>query len=65
MEVWKYLGEVAVDFLTRLFNRILETDKMRDVGRKSVLPIYKKCELYQLQRDKVDEPHNEYLGKSS
>ena len=29
VEVW-CLGEVAVGFLTRLFNRILETDKMPD-----------------------------------
>ena len=30
MEVWKCLGEVAISFLTRLFNRILESDKMPD-----------------------------------
>ena len=30
VEVWKCLGEVAIHFLTRLFNRILETDKMPD-----------------------------------
>ena len=36
-EVWKYLREVAEDFLTRLFNRIMETDKMPDEWRKSVL----------------------------
>ena len=44
--VWKCLGEVAVDFLTRLFNRILETDKMPDEWRKIVLvPIYKKGDV--------------------
>ena len=37
------LGEVAVDFLNRLFNRILCTDEMPDEWRKSVLvPIYRK-----------------------
>ena len=48
VEVWKCLGEVAVDFLIRLFNRILEIHKMPDKWRKSVLvPIYKKGdELY-------------------
>ena len=46
MEVCKCLGEVAVDFLIRLFNRILETDKMPDEWRKSVLvPIYKKGDV--------------------
>ena len=40
---WKCLGEVAVDFLIRLFNKILETNKMPNEWRKSVLvPIYKK-----------------------
>ena len=46
MELWKCLGEVAVDFMTRLLKRILETDKMHDEWRKSVLvPIYKKSDV--------------------
>ena len=46
VEVWKCLGEVAVDFLTRLFKRILETDKMPDEWRKGFLvPIYKKGDV--------------------
>ena len=46
MEVWKCLVEVAVDFLTRLFNRILEIDKLPDEWMKSVLvPIYKKGDV--------------------
>ena len=46
MELWKCLGEVAVDFMTRLLKRILETDKMPDEWRKSVLvPIYKKGDV--------------------
>ena len=46
MDVWKCLREVAVGFLTRLFNRILGTDKMPDEWRKSVLlPIYKKGDV--------------------
>ena len=39
---WKYVGKMAVDFLTRLLNRILDTDKMPGEWGKSVLvPIYK------------------------
>ena len=34
VEVWKCLGEVAVDFLIWLFNRILETEKMPESGGK-------------------------------
>ena len=37
VEVWKCLGDVSVDFLTRLFNRILETGKILAKWRKSVL----------------------------
>ncbi|KAK3554912.1 hypothetical protein QTP86_000952 [Hemibagrus guttatus] len=28
VEVWKYLGEAAVKFLTSLFNRVLESERM-------------------------------------
>ena len=69
VEVWKCLEEVAVGFLTRLFNRILESDKMPDEwGEKcsdTNLQVGCCAELYQLQRYKVDERHNEDLGKSS
>ncbi|XP_061541504.1 uncharacterized protein LOC133407527, partial [Phycodurus eques] len=42
VEVWKHLGEVAVEFLTSLFNRILAHEKMPEEWRKSVLvPIFK------------------------
>ncbi|XP_061621461.1 uncharacterized protein LOC133474126 [Phyllopteryx taeniolatus] len=42
VEVWKHLGEVAVEFLTSLFNRILVREKMPEEWRKSVLvPIFK------------------------
>ncbi|KAK3513802.1 hypothetical protein QTP70_028880 [Hemibagrus guttatus] len=40
--VWKYLGEAAVEFLTSLFNRVLESEKMPEEWRRSVLvPIFK------------------------
>ncbi|KAK2891510.1 hypothetical protein Q8A73_017175 [Channa argus] len=42
VEVWKCLGEVAVEFLTSLFNTILESERMPEDWRKSVLvPIFK------------------------
>ena len=42
VEVWKCLGETAVDFLTRLFNRILESETMPEEWRRSVMvPIFK------------------------
>ena len=42
VEAWKCLGELAIEFLTRLFNKILESGKMPDEWRKSVLiPIFK------------------------
>ena len=42
VEVWKCLGEVAVEFLTGLFNRILDSEKMPEEWRRSVLvPIFK------------------------
>ncbi|MCJ8749608.1 hypothetical protein PDJAM_G00178240 [Pangasius djambal] len=42
VEVWKCLGEAAVEFLTSLFNRVLEREKMPEEWRRSVLvPIFK------------------------
>ncbi|KAL5569413.1 hypothetical protein UlMin_025988 [Ulmus minor] len=42
IEAWKSLGEVGIQWLTRLFNRILETRKMPDSWRHSiVVSIYK------------------------
>ena len=41
-EAWSCLGELAVDFLTRLFNNILATEKMPEEWRQSILvPIFK------------------------
>uniref|UniRef100_A0A096MBE1 Uncharacterized protein n=1 Tax=Poecilia formosa TaxID=48698 RepID=A0A096MBE1_POEFO len=36
-DVWKCLGEPAVEFLTRLFNEILESERMPEEWRRSVL----------------------------
>uniref|UniRef100_A0A3B3BTI6 ribonuclease H n=1 Tax=Oryzias melastigma TaxID=30732 RepID=A0A3B3BTI6_ORYME len=42
VEVWKCLGEMAVEFLTGLFNRILGGEKMPEEWRRSVMvPIFK------------------------
>ncbi|KAK3550062.1 hypothetical protein QTP86_019161, partial [Hemibagrus guttatus] len=42
VEVWKCLGEAAVEFLTSLFNRALESERMPEEWRRSVLvPIFK------------------------
>jgi exonuclease III len=53
VEVWKCLGEVAIEYLTGLFNRILDGEKMPEEWRRSVLvPIFKNkgdvqsCENY-------------------
>lgn len=37
VEVWKCLGEVDVEFLTSLFNRVLESERMPEEWRRSVL----------------------------
>ncbi|KAK3540383.1 hypothetical protein QTP70_030202 [Hemibagrus guttatus] len=42
LEVWKCLGEAAVEFLTSFFNRVLESERMPEEWRRSVLvPIFK------------------------
>ncbi|KAK3564563.1 hypothetical protein QTP86_022812 [Hemibagrus guttatus] len=42
VEVWKCLGEAAVEYLTSLFNRVLESERMPEEWRRSVLvPIFK------------------------
>ncbi|KAK3508965.1 hypothetical protein QTP70_015386, partial [Hemibagrus guttatus] len=42
VEVWKCLGEAAVEFLASLFNRVLESERMPEEWRRRVLvPIFK------------------------
>ncbi|KAK3529792.1 hypothetical protein QTP86_003360 [Hemibagrus guttatus] len=42
VEVWKCLGEAAVEFLANLFKRVLESERMPEEWRRSVLvPIFK------------------------
>ena len=41
IEAWKALGDIGVNFLTQLFNQILEAEEMPEEWRKSILvPIY-------------------------
>ena len=43
VEVWKCLEEVAVEFLTRTFNEILESERMTEEWKRSLLVlIFKK-----------------------
>ena len=42
VEVWKCMGKMGINFLTRLFNRLLVGKRMPEEWRRSVLiPIYK------------------------
>ena len=47
VEVWKCLGESALTFLTKLYNRTMESERMPEERRDSVLiPIFKnKCDV--------------------
>ncbi|KAK3550661.1 hypothetical protein QTP70_002366 [Hemibagrus guttatus] len=38
VEVWKCLGEAAVEFLTSLFNRVLESERMPEEWRSVLVP---------------------------
>ena len=45
LEVWKYMGNMEIEFLTRLFNRLLVGERIPEEWRRSVLiPIYKNKE---------------------
>ena len=34
VEIWKCLGESVLDFLTKLYNRTMESERMRGVERQ-------------------------------
>ena len=41
VEVWKCMGKIGIEFLTRLFNRLLMGERIPEEWRRSVLiPIY-------------------------
>ena len=37
VEVWKCLGEIALEFLTKLYNRTMESERMPEEWRDSIL----------------------------
>ena len=42
VKVWKFMGEVGLEWLTELFNVIFRTAKMpREWGASTVIPLYK------------------------
>lgn len=62
MEVWKCLREVAVGFLIKSFNKILEGERMPEEWRRSVLvPTFKNNRDVQ----SCGESYNKDMGKSS
>ena len=43
VEVWKCMAEMVIEFLTKLFNKVLVDERIPEEWKKSVLiPIYKK-----------------------
>lgn len=61
---WRCLGERAVSFLFRLFNTKLESQRMFEEWRRSVLLLIFKNK--NVQRNKMVEEQNfENMGKSS
>ena len=68
MEVWKNLEKVAVEFLTRIVNKILESERIPEEWRHLLVPILKNkgdvqsCGNY--KRIKLMS-HNEVMGKSN
>ena len=68
VEVWKCMGKMGIEFLTRLFNKLLMGERMPEEWRRSVLiPIYKNkgdaqcCGNY---REIKLMPHNEGMEKN-
>ena len=41
VEVWKCMGEMGIQFLTRLFNRLLMVEQIPEEWRSVLIPIYK------------------------
>jgi hypothetical protein len=49
IEFWRSLGDVAIVWLTKLFNLIFRSNKMPDEWRRSILvPIFKNKEMYKV-----------------
>ena len=54
VEGWKCVGEMGIEFLTRLFNKLLVSERMPEERRRSVLIP---------QRYKADDPCNEGMER--
>ncbi|KAK3536242.1 hypothetical protein QTP86_000147 [Hemibagrus guttatus] len=50
VEVWKCLGEAAVEFLTSLFNRVLEMDYLHDIFNNNL----RKPMVEKMHRDRIN-----------
>ena len=49
IEVWRCLGDIAMVWLTKLFNLIFRLNKMPEEWRRSILvPIFKKREMFKV-----------------
>ena len=46
VEAWRHLGELTINFLTRLFNKIMEDKRMPDEWRSVLVPIFKNMRGY-------------------
>ena len=61
IEVWRCLRDIAIAWLTKLFNHIFRSNKMPDEWRSIMVPIYKNkrgySKLYSLSGNEVDEPY--------
>jgi hypothetical protein len=66
IEVWKTLGDVAIVWLTKLFNIIFRSNKMSDAWRQSILvPIFNNkgmCKVILIIGDQTNEPYNKGMG---
>ena len=67
VEVWKCLGEIARELLTKLYNRTMESEKMPEEWRYSVLiPIFKNsCDVQSCNNYRGIKLHHEATRKSS
>jgi hypothetical protein len=66
IEVWRSLGDVAIVWLTKLFNLIFRLNKMSEECKRSILVLIFKnkgdvqsCTNYHI----TNEPYNEAMGE--
>jgi hypothetical protein len=68
IEVWRSLEDVAIVWLTKLFNLIFRSNKISDEWRRSILvPIIKNKGMRKVVLiigDQANEPYNEAIGEN-